>query len=78
MIIDKHLFIEDFELRKIHSVDMSTDEETYFHVNINLMNIDDEIDTAVTYEHDTLESAMKNGKSLAKKYNVPYKEYHGS
>ena len=77
MIIDKHVFIEDFELRKIHSVDMSTDEETYFDVNINIIS-NDEIDTAVTYEYDNIDSAIKNGKRLAKKYNVPYKEYHGS
>lgn len=75
MIIKRHIFIEDYESQKIHSVDMSSNGE-YFDVNINLL-INGELETAATFELSTMENAVSYGKRLAKKYNVPYSEYHG-
>lgn len=76
MIINKHIFIEDYESRKIHSVDMSSNGE-YFDVNINLL-INGEFETAATFEFDTMENAIRYGKRLAEKYNISYSEYHGN
>ena len=75
MIINRHIFIEDYESKEIHSVDMSSNGE-YFDVNINLL-INGEYETAATFELDTIENAIRYGKRLAEKYNVPYSEYHG-
>ena len=72
----KNIYIEDFESRKIHSIDVSSDGE-YFDVNINIVE-NNSIDTAVTYEYYNLEDAQKAGKRLAKKYNVSYGEYFGT
>lgn len=73
-----NIYVENFEESKnIHSVDMSTDSETYFHVNVNLYH-NNEFTTAATYEYDNVDTAMKVAKKLAKRYKVPYHEYFGS
>lgn len=72
-----NIYVEDFEESgHIHSVDISTDGKTYFHVNVNLF-YNNEFTTAATYEYDNVDTAIKVGKKLAKRYKVPYHEYFG-
>ena len=33
---DKHIYIEDYPEMEIYNIELDTDEETYFDVNINL------------------------------------------
>lgn len=75
MIIKRHIFIDDYESKEVHSVDMSSNGK-YFDVNINLV-INGEFETAATFEINSMEDAVRYGKKLAEKYNVPYSEYYG-
>lgn len=66
---EKHVYIEGYSEMEIYNIELDTDEETYFDVNINLKQ-KGEIISAATFECGSLETAQKLAKGLAKQYNA--------
>ena len=70
----KHVYVENYHLLAIYNIELATDQESYYDVNINLKQGKDII-SAATYECATFESAEKLAKALAKQYKTEYVLY---
>lgn len=71
---NKHVYIEGYPELTIYSVELATDNETYYDVNINVKQ-GEQIVSAATFECEEFDAAYKLARMLAKQYNTNYVEY---
>lgn len=70
---NKHVYIEGYPELTIDNVELATDNETYYDVNINVRQ-GEQIVSAATFECEEFDAAYKLAHALAKQYDAEYVE----